>query len=332
MILQVMMLADADAGGQHAYGVYKFVWEDNKAQINVNKKLTDNGTDVTNSFDKTGIEFSLYSDSACSNKITSGKTDSNGVATFSDLTLGTYYVKETSLGNLNSNEWSMDNSCTPVTVSSNNSKVGNYYVASINKTNKKKKYCVKLIKKDAYSGQNLSGINFKLSNATTGVEAGKLATNNNGEVVFSNLDYSQNGYWVVEDSGNSSITSPSNTKVKYWNDNGTPTTKKLDLNASLMVNGTCPATTTTYTFNDKPVYYCLKIKKVDKATGEALTGATFTATLGSNSYTAKTDNSGIATFMVGTNEGTYTVTETASPEGYALPANATKQVAATTMS
>lgn len=332
MILQLLFTSADNIGTQQSYGVYKFVWEDNKAKINVNKKLTDNGTDVTNRFDKTGIEFSLYSDSACSNKITSGKTDSNGVATFSDLTLGTYYIKETSLGNLNPNEWSMDNSCTPVTVSSNNSKVGNYYVASINKTNKKKKYCIKLVKKDAYSGQNLSGINFKLSNATTGVEVGKLATNNNGEVVFSNLDYSQNGYWVVEDSGNSSITSPSNTKVKYWNDNGTPTTKKLDLNASLMVNGTCPATTTTYTFNDKPVYYCLKIKKVDKATGEALTGATFTATLGSNSYTAKTDNSGIATFMVGTNEGTYTVTETASPEGYALPANATKQVAATTMS
>ena len=332
MILQLLFTSADNIGTQQSYGVYKFVWEDNKAKINVNKKLTDNGTDVTNRFDKTGIEFSLYSDSACSNKITSGKTDSNGVATFSDLTLGTYYIKETSLGNLNPNEWSMDNSCTPVTVSSNNSKVGNYYVASINKTNKKKKYCIKLVKKDAYSGQNLSGINFKLSNATTGVEVGKLATNNNGEVVFSNLDYSQNGYWVVEDSGNSSITSPSNTKVKYWNDNGTPTTKKLDLNASLMVNGTCPAKTTTYIFNDKPVYYCLKIKKVDKATGEALTGATFTATLGSNSYTAKTDNSGIATFMVGTNEGTYTVTETASPEGYALPANATKQVAATTMS
>lgn len=332
MILQLLFTSADNIGTQQSYGVYKFVWEDNKAKINVNKKLTDNRTDVTNRFDKTGIEFSLYSDSACSNKITSGKTDSNGVATFSDLTLGTYYIKETSLGNLNPNEWSMDNSCTPVTVSSNNSKVGNYYVASINKTNKKKKYCIKLVKKDAYSGQNLSGINFKLSNATTGVEVGKLATNNNGEVVFSNLDYSQNGYWVVEDSGNSSITSPSNTKVKYWNDNGTPTTKKLDLNASLMVNGTCPAKTTTYIFNDKPVYYCLKIKKVDKATGEALTGATFTATLGSNSYTAKTDNSGIATFMVGTNEGTYTVTETASPEGYALPANATKQVAATTMS
>lgn len=321
--------------GQTLVGILKFRYQDSRAQINVNKKLTDNGTDVTNSFDKTGIEFGLYSDSSCSNKITSGKTDSNGVATFSDLTLGTYYVKETSLGNLNPDEWEMDtsdNPCKKVIVSNDSTKVGNYYVASVNVTNKKKKYCVKLIKKDVYSGQNLSGINFKLSNATTGVEAGKLATNNNGEVVFSNLDYSPNGYWIVEDSGNSSITSPSNTKVKYWNDNGTPTTKKLDLNASLMVNGTCPATPTTYIFNDKPVYYCLKIKKVDRATGEALTGATFTATLGSNSYTAKTDNSGIATFMVGTNEGTYTVTETASPEGYALPANATKQVAATTMS
>lgn len=332
MILQLLFTSADNIGTQQSYGVYKFIWEDNKAQINVNKKLTDNGTDVTNSFDKTGIEFSLYSDSACSNKITSGTTDSNGVATFSDLTLGTYYVKETSLGNLNPDEWSMDNSCTPVTVSSTNSKVGNYYVTSVNKTNKKKKYCIKLVKKDAYSGQNLSGIKFNLSSASKVGESDSLTTNSNGEVVFSNLDYSPNGYWVVEDSGNSSITSPSNTKVKYWNDNGTPTTKKLDLNASLMVNGTCPATPTTYTFNDKPVYYCLKIKKVDKATGEALTGATFTATLGSNSYTAKTDNSGIATFMVGTNEGTYTVTETASPEGYALPANATKQVAATTMS
>lgn len=332
MILQLLFTSADNIGTQQSYGVYKFIWEDNKAQINVNKKLTDNGTDVTNSFDKTGIEFSLYSDSACSNKITSGTTDSNGVATFSDLTLGTYYVKETSLGNLNPDEWSMDNSCTPVTVSSTNSKVGNYYVTSVNKTNKKKKYCIKLVKKDAYSGQNLSGIKFNLSSASKVGESDSLTTNSNGEVVFSNLDYSPNGYWVVEDSGNSSITSPSNTKVKYWNDNGTPTTKKLDLNASLMVNGICPATPTTYIFKDKPVYYCLKIKKVDKATGEALTGATFTATLGSNSYTAKTDNSGIATFMVGTNEGTYTVTETASPEGYALPANATKQVAATTMS
>lgn len=334
MILQLMLPKDAAAGGQNGYGVYKFVWEDNKAQINVNKKLTDNGTVVTNSFDKTDIEFSLYSDSACSNKITSGKTDSNGVATFSDLTLGTYYVNETSLGNLNPNEWEIDpsDSCKEVKVSNTSTTVGNYHVASVNVTNTKKKYCVKLIKKDAYSGQNLSGINFKLSNATTGAEIGKLATNNNGEVVFSNLDYSQNGYWVVEDSGNSSITSPSNTKVKYWNDNSTPTQQQLNLEGSLMKNGTCPANPTTYTFNDKPVYYCLKVKKVDKVTGEALTGATFTATLGSNSYTAKTDNNGIATFMVGTNEGTYTVTETSSPEGYALPANATKQVAATIMS
>ena len=334
MILQLMLVSAHDVGGQQSYGVYKFVWEDNKAQINVNKKLTDNGTDVTNSFDKTDIEFSLYSDSACSNKITSGKTDSNGVATFSDLTLGTYYVNETSLGNLNPNEWKIDpsDSCKEVKVSNTSTTVGNYHVASVNVTNTKKKYCVKLIKKDAYSGQNLSGINFKLSNATTGAEIGKLATNNNGEVVFSNLDYSKNGYWIVEDSGNSLITAPTNMQIKYWNDNSTPTQQQLNLEGSLMKNGTCPANPTTYTFNDKPVYYCLKIKKVDKATGEALTGATFTATLGSNSYTAKTDNSGIATFMVGTNEGTYTVTETAAPEGYALPANATKQVAATIMS
>ena len=41
-------------------------------------------------------EFTLYSDAACTKKISAAKTDTkNGIALFDDLTYGTYFIKET---------------------------------------------------------------------------------------------------------------------------------------------------------------------------------------------------------------------------------------------
>lgn len=66
MILQLMLPKDAAAGGQNGYGVYKFVWEDAAAKIQVKKQLIDvSGNDITDTFNsendymKNGVIFWL---------------------------------------------------------------------------------------------------------------------------------------------------------------------------------------------------------------------------------------------------------------------------------
>ena len=73
---------------------------------------------------------------------------------------------------------------------------------------------------------------------------------------------------------------------------------------------------------NNPATYCFKVKKVDSDTGNVITDgtATFKATLNNSTktFTATTDSNGIATFMVGTYKGKYTVKETSAPNGYSV--------------
>lgn len=344
MILQVYMNPSDDAGTQTAYGVYKFYWEDTSAAIEVEKHFYDGSNDVTSEIkDKSGIEFTLYSSkTTCQNgtkKIESKETNSNGKLTYNDLkTNKTYYIKETSLGkNFSSNDWNMDKSCQAVKVTSNDSmdSTNTFRVKKKERINRKKYYCVQIEKTSANNSDiKLQGIQFKITNKTTN---GSITgtTNNQGKILFSKLKYSKKGYDIVETSSNPS--KPSNQSVFYWNDNSIPTTKSINVTSDEMTYDkttkeyTCSSNPTKYTFKDKPVYYCLKVKKVDKITGVVLSGAEFTAKLGSNEYKATTGSDGIATFVVGTNSGTYTVTETKAPEGYALPSTVSKQINASKM-
>lgn len=311
MIVQFIMPTNETAGGQNAYGVYKFYWENEpEAKIQVEKKFADGNTTASIS-DKSGIQFKIYTSKDNCNKGKKSKgtatTDKNGLAQFTNSSgtesfkmNTTYYVKETDLGSkFSDKDWTMDTKCTKVKVTKKDGghssvekedDVIKFYVKKITKTNIKKRYCFKIRKKDNESNCVVSGIKFQLKSGSTNVGS-EQTTNSSGKVGFSNLSYKD--YKYVETSSNGTTATEhcdgQSTTHKYWNSSPiSGDVKKEELTEMIMTvedNGnityTCPADDNKvkiYTKKDNRYHYCVVVKKVDANTGAALEGAVFNAT------------------------------------------------------
>lgn len=350
MILQLMLPKDAAAGGQNGYGVYKFVWEDAAAKIQVKKQLIDvSGNDITDTFNsendymKNGVIFGLYSDSNCNNLYDTGyseatggyenpaETYQTGLVEFGNLKTNTeYYVKElgfTEDSPFNTDEWSIDSSCQKVVVTSGNAAKDDtgarVYVHKI-KNNQKPKYCLKVKKVDASDKKTLSGISFKLKNATTGEEFGPLTTDSTGIVTFSNLK-KNTGYTIEETSHDKTLST--STGLKYWNNN--KMAEVIGNEATQMVDKECPANAVVFTKEDSPVYYCSRVKKVDHVNQrQTLSGSIFEnqnnpgyKQYNSAGEQAATKDDGYAYFFNGKNSSSINVRETTAPDGYQALSN-----------
>ena len=338
MIIQFLMPTNQEAGTQNAYGVYKFYWEDEpEAKIRVEKKFYE-GTKETSISDKSGVEFKIYkSKNDCINSRKSkgtATTNKSGLATFdSDGTEKTfkmnttYYVKETSLGTkFSTNDWTMDTRCTKVKVTKKNADstekedgtdTVKFYIKSITKKNKKKYYCLKVQKTDAETGQSLPGISFKIT-PTNAIGVSDA----DGVVTFSKLTYGTTGTYTIEETSNDGTNG-------YWNDykNGgnsldytLTAADEMDYDSDGKPTS-CKSTTQVWHKTDHKQYYCIKVKKVDKASGTLLPGATFQTTIAGQTVTKKDSDDGaddgVTTFFLGANPGTYSIIETAAPAGYA---------------
>ena len=307
--------------------------------ISVTKKIQ--GAVSNQDKDPKNYTFALYTDSNCNQPSSYGEvtTNANGVATWSKVKLGTYYINETNM--LNSQRWENVSHCVKVTLSKNSPKVNNVYTVSTNYTNRMIWYATKVYKEATIQNENgttkctgyVNGAKFKLwqngvqvadtAEATTGGAASVVHANTNGDnrismydgvncnttdgtAVFTMIDY-PTGFKVKETS--------SDTYTATVNCNGTRSSFVLsnnNKNALLPANSDLKVWKMTYNestgkyfcptnfkgddvLNNKksntPVYYCLKVKKTDKDTGEVITKqATFTATKGNKSYTANYQN------------------------------------------
>lgn len=308
---------------QEGYGIVKFNWEKtNYAKIHVEKYWKDmSGTTKLGGIP--GIRIGLYDDSNCSSKISSKYTNSNGNVTFSHLDLDTYYVKEMSFGKAttpyDSNHWALDTTCHKVTVSTTSydsketdDEGATIYVKNVSVTQRKKYYCYKVKKVDADNTScNISGISFTSSNGET------QTTGSDGVATFQNLEYGTYTYYESS-TDPSSATSSCGGTYNYWNENQTATTATItEMNYDAATNTySCGANPETHKKQDHKVYYCLKVKKIDDATGNSLAGATIE--IKSLGLSKVTGSDGIATFMLGTNSGNFSVEETVPPTGYAL--------------
>ena len=249
-----------------------------------------------------GAEFTLYrmNGEKQGEVVATGVTNSNGLVTFTELTMGSYRAKETKAPK-GYKLWNAPIDFTvdeygKVSVGSTELKPeGLVYTAMITNTAEEKEIT---LKKVSDTGEALTGATFRLS----GEKSYMLTTGSDGTAKIS-LPY---GDYILEE-----VIAP---------DGYVLSSEKQALNLSdsgLKLNGKA-VSGLTVTLKNQPVTFALTLHKRDASTGKALSGATFKITGNSNTKTVTADALG-NTETIKLRPGTYGITETATPSGYIRP-------------
>ena len=249
-----------------------------------------------------GAEFTLYrmNGEKQGEVVATGVTNSNGLVTFTELTMGSYRAKETKAPK-GYKLWNAPIDFTvdeygKVSVGSTELKPeGLVYTAMITNTAEEKEIT---LKKVSDTGEALTGATFRLS----GEKSYILTTGSDGTAKIS-LPY---GDYILEE-----VIAP---------DGYVLSSEKQALNLSdsgLKLNGKA-VSGLTVTLKNQPVTFALTLHKRDASTGKALSGATFKIT--GNSYTKTVTADALGnTETIKLRPGTYGITETAMPSGYIRP-------------
>ena len=249
-----------------------------------------------------GAEFTLYrmNGEKQGEVVATGVTNSNGLVTFTELTMGSYRAKETKAPK-GYKLWNAPIDFTvdeygKVSVGSTELKPeGLVYTAMITNTAEEKEIT---LKKVSDTGEALTGATFRLS----GEKSYILTTGSDGTAKIS-LPY---GDYILEE-----VIAP---------DGYVLSSEKQALNLSdsgLKLNGKA-VSGFTVTLKNQPVTFALTLHKRDASTGKALSGATFKVT--GNSYTKTVTADALGnTETIKLRPGTYGITETATPSGYIRP-------------
>ena len=249
-----------------------------------------------------GAEFTLYrmNGEKQGEVVATGVTNSNGLVTFTELTMGSYRAKETKAPK-GYKLWNAPIDFTvdeygKVSVGSTELKPeGLVYTAMITNTAEEKEIT---LKKVSDAGEALTGATFRLS----GEKSYILTTGSDGTAKIS-LPY---GDYILEE-----VIAP---------DGYVLSSEKQALNLSdsgLKLNGKA-VSGFTVTLKNQPVTFALTLHKRDASTGKALSGATFRIT--GNSYTKTVTADALGnTETIKLRPGTYGITETATPSGYIRP-------------
>lgn len=249
-----------------------------------------------------GAEFTLYrmNGEKQGEVVATGVTNSNGLVTFTELTMGSYRAKETKAPK-GYKLWNAPIDFTvdeygKVSVGSTELKPeGLVYTAMITNTAEEKEIT---LKKVSDTGEALTGATFRLS----GEKSYILTTGSDGTTKIS-LPY---GDYILEE-----VIAP---------DGYVLSSEKQALNLSdsgLKLNGKA-VSGFTVTLKNQPVTFALTLHKRDASTGKALSGATFKIT--GNSYTKTVTADALGnTETIKLRPGTYGITETATPSGYIRP-------------
>ena len=249
-----------------------------------------------------GAEFTLYrmNGEKQGEVVATGVTNSNGLVTFTELTMGSYRAKETKAPK-GYKLWNAPIDFTvdeygKVSVGSTELKPeGLVYTAMITNTAEEKEIT---LKKVSDTGEALTGATFRLS----GEKSYILTTGSEGTAKIS-LPY---GDYILEE-----VIAP---------DGYVLSSEKQAMNLSdsgLKLNGKA-VSGFTVTLKNQPVTFALTLHKRDASTGKALSGATFKIT--GNSYTKTVTADALGnTEAIKLRPGTYGITETATPSGYIRP-------------
>lgn len=249
-----------------------------------------------------GAEFTLYrmNGEKQGEVVATGVTNSNGLVTFTELTMGSYRAKETKAPK-GYKLWNAPIDFTvdeygKVSVGSTELKPeGLVYTAMITNTAEEKEIT---LKKVSDTGEALTGATFRLS----GEKSYILTTGSDGTTKIS-LPY---GDYILEE-----VIAP---------DGYVLSSEKQTMNlsdAGLKLNGKA-VSGFTVTLKNQPVTFALTLHKRDASTGKALSGATFKVT--GNSYTKTVTADALGnTETIKLRPGTYGITETATPSGYIRP-------------
>lgn len=249
-----------------------------------------------------GAEFTLYrmNGEKQGEVVATGVTNSNGLVTFTELTMGSYRAKETKAPK-GYKLWNAPIDFTvdeygKVSVGSTELKPeGLVYTAMITNTAEEKEIT---LKKVSDTGEALTGATFRLN----GEKSYILTTDSDGTAKIS-LPY---GDYILEE-----VIAP---------DGYVLSSEKQALNLSdsgLKLNGKA-VSGFTVTLKNQPVTFALTLHKRDASTGKALSGATFKIT--GNSYTKTVTADALGnTETIKLRPGTYGITETATPSGYIRP-------------
>ena len=249
-----------------------------------------------------GAEFTLYrmNGEKQGEVVATGVTNSNGLVTFPELTMGSYRAKETKAPK-GYKLWNAPIDFTvdeygKVSVGSTELKPeGLVYTAMITNTAEEKEIT---LKKVSDTGEALTGATFRLS----GEKSYILTTGSDGTAKIS-LPY---GDYILEE-----VIAP---------DGYVLSSEKQTMNLSdsgLKLNGKA-VSGLTVTLKNQPVTFALTLHKRDASTGKALSGATFKIT--GNSYTKTVTADALGnTETIKLRPGTYGITETATPSGYIRP-------------
>lgn len=249
-----------------------------------------------------GAEFTLYrmNGEKQGEVVATGVTNSNGLVTFTELTMGSYRAKETKAPK-GYKLWNAPIDFTvdeygKVSVGSTELKPeGLVYTAMITNTAEEKEIT---LKKVSDTGEALTGATFRLS----GEKSYILTTGSDGTAKIS-LPY---GDYILEE-----VIAP---------DGYVLSSEKQTMNLSdsgLKLNGKA-VSGFTVTLKNQPVTFALTLHKRDASTGKALSGATFKVT--GNSYTKTVTADALGnTETIKLRPGTYGITETATPSGYIRP-------------
>lgn len=249
-----------------------------------------------------GAEFTLYrmNGEKQGEVVATGVTNSNGLVTFTELTMGSYRAKETKAPK-GYKLWNAPIDFTvdeygKVSVGSTELKPeGLVYTAMITNTAEEKEIT---LKKVSDTGEALTGATFRLS----GEKSYILTTGSEGTAKIS-LPYDD---YILEE-----VIAP---------DGYVLSSEKQALNLSdsgLKLNGKA-VSGFTVTLKNQPVTFALTLHKRDASTGKALSGATFKIT--GNSYTKTVTADALGnTETIKLRPGTYGITETATPSGYIRP-------------
>lgn len=248
-----------------------------KGSIEV-KKLDENGNPLKD------VTFAVYSDANAKNQIATAKTNSNGIATFSNLeSKKTYYVKEIS----GLEGYVVDSTVKTVALNSKS--------ASVTVTNTKIYGQIQVTKYEANSKTKLQGAEFTIYNSNNkAVET--IKTNENGVATSSKLPY---GTYTVKE-----------TKAPngYISSNEVKTVKIEKLNEVY-----------TLSYENNVVKGSIEVLKIDSDTKKPLEGVTFAIYTADDKFVEEitTNKDGKATSS-NLRFGSYYIQETKALKGYVL--------------
>ena len=293
----------------------------------INKKDAISGANLS------GVNFSIYSDSSCSNQVGTGTTNDSGNITWDNLTSGgSYWVKETSAKSGYENN---NSGCISVSASVSSCPTTTFY-------DYPRYYCLKVRKADSEnSSMLLNGAKFNAKNSQgvalfSGTTGSTVSHNNTGTSATSGTS-AEGGYYIVdmlpyeaftfeETNADGDILTQVGTtnNYRYWKS----TTTTAAVNPVEMSRSgdtyTCPTGNTgTVPATNYKQYACIKVKKTD-VHNNSLTGSSFKTTINGREQTHADNwdgvNDGYVTFFTGTNDTsslrTYTVTEVSAPDEF----------------